>query len=303
MLYAQHNSFNFSQKKNVPVVERIASWDLECMSHDQNKFPSPSNIRDCIELIVVSFSINEEHKNSYVILRAKHCTLEKRRKLRLLLQEAIPIALAIVSTEFEVLQTFHHVMVNVVKPTIIISFNGSGFDTPMIYERAKILSQQTNGLSFPIKTFAAKVFSETKRYDLYLPPAQKIDMFLEMRFKMQKDFQQNDVNESNNNSLNWFATKYLNDAKVNLDENILETTISLPTIWDMGTIASQERGTRAMRNFCNSLNIVSRIPFCWFVWLHASMLLLKKADGTRTQMSVCKSFHGWHHSTNAPSRV
>lgn len=106
------------------------SYDIECYSHDQDKFPMAINVNDKVIQIGITFKNSGDLAiKEQVILTLKKCGNINKKNTVVLCYES----------EEELLLAFSNI-IKLTDPDIIYSFNGFGFDDSYIAKRSEILN-------------------------------------------------------------------------------------------------------------------------------------------------------------------
>lgn len=125
--------------ENLSPVDRIdiapfrqMSYDIECYSHDKNKFPRADNLEDCVTQIGSTFQTFGENEIEFqhIITYGECNKLNTKNSI-----------LESYDTEKKVLLAWKD-LINKTDPDIIYGYNNHGFDDEYLYKRAKI-----NGIS------------------------------------------------------------------------------------------------------------------------------------------------------------
>lgn len=219
--------------------EIILSWDIECFANTtKTRMPSGDLENDRLQLLVATVFRGIVPETSYCLLYTpRGCDADKSKELELNVKKTYTHSIVVESykEEIEIIKRFVK-LIKKIQPTVILSYNGSGFDTPFIVKKAAPHILNDTYLSKYLKTryLAAKVFNDAKRYDLYFPPCVTSDLFLELRAQAQSDFRNENIDENTNYSLNFFAQKVLGEKKVEMSENVVEITRRVAKILGYG---------------------------------------------------------------------
>lgn len=229
------------------VFEKYISWDIECTG-SSDVLPCGRNPNDrLLQISATIFTVEARPTmrcNLFILASPSNLKLKTLAQWQKILTERLakskhpmlknteikPVRIFACATEKVLISSFHK-MIESEKPTCLIGYNQTSFDVPFIKDK-EIITGVTK--PFPIINIRRKIFAETKRIDFDFPGVACIDMILEMKTAQTAEFRLDQVSEERNQSLDYFAKKFLNDEKEKMDHHVVQQCAHVYLYWKRG---------------------------------------------------------------------